>query len=69
MASSGFKGPWHSLVDLGAGDGATTTHVAHLFEKVYATDISAPMRWALAKKKFTFVHHLKILIVMLINNF
>ncbi|XP_043527469.1 protein-L-histidine N-pros-methyltransferase isoform X4 [Frieseomelitta varia] len=53
MASSGFKGPWHSLVDLGAGDGATTTHVAHLFEKVYATDISAPMRWALAKKKFT----------------
>ncbi|CAD1474265.1 unnamed protein product, partial [Heterotrigona itama] len=53
MAASGFRGPWHSLVDLGAGDGATTAHVAHLFEKVYATDISTPMRWALAKKKFT----------------
>ncbi|XP_048266197.1 protein-L-histidine N-pros-methyltransferase isoform X2 [Bombus terrestris] len=53
MAASGFTGPWHSLVDLGAGDGATTAHVAHLFEKVYATDISAPMRWALARRKFT----------------
>lgn len=53
MVASGFLGPWHSLVDLGAGDGATTAHVAHLFEKVYATDISAPMRWALAKRKFT----------------
>ena len=48
-----FSGSWHSLVDLGAGDGATTAHVAHLFEKVYATDISAPMRWTLAKRKFT----------------
>lgn len=53
MNASGFSGPWHSLVDLGAGDGATTAHVAHLFEKVYATDISAPMRWALAKRQFT----------------
>ncbi|KYN05054.1 Methyltransferase-like protein 9 [Cyphomyrmex costatus] len=53
MNASGFTGPWHSLVDLGAGDGATTAHVAHLFEKVYATDISPPMRWALAKRKFT----------------
>ncbi|OAD55265.1 Methyltransferase-like protein 9, partial [Eufriesea mexicana] len=53
METSGFSGPWHSVVDLGAGDGATTAHVAHLFEKVYATDISAPMRWALAKRKFT----------------
>ena len=53
MDASGFTGPWHSLVDLGAGDGATTAHVAHLFEKVYATDISPPMRWALAKRKFT----------------
>lgn len=52
MEASGFKGPWESLVDLGAGDGATTAHVAHLFERVYATDISPPMRWALAKRKF-----------------
>ncbi|XP_032681039.1 methyltransferase-like protein 9 isoform X2 [Odontomachus brunneus] len=53
MNASGFMGPWHSLVDLGAGDGATTAHVAYLFEKVYATDISLPMRWALARRKFT----------------
>ncbi|CAL7940795.1 unnamed protein product [Xylocopa violacea] len=53
IGASGFSGPWHSLVDLGAGDGAITAHVAHLFEKVYATDVSPPMRWALAKKKFT----------------
>nr|XP_033324405.1 methyltransferase-like protein 9 isoform X1 [Megalopta genalis]XP_033324406.1 methyltransferase-like protein 9 isoform X1 [Megalopta genalis] len=53
MDTSRFSGPWNSLIDLGAGDGATTAHVAHLFEKVYATDISAPMRWALAKRKFT----------------
>ncbi|XP_012271889.1 methyltransferase-like protein 9 isoform X2 [Orussus abietinus] len=53
MEASGFAGPWHSLVDLGAGDGATTAHVAHLFEKVYATEISPPMRWALSKRKFT----------------
>lgn len=52
MESSGFIGPWNSVIDLGAGDGATTVHVAHLFDKVYATDISAPMRWALAKRKF-----------------
>lgn len=56
MDASGFAGPWHSLVDLGAGDGATTAHVAHLFEKVYATDISPPMRWTLAKRKFTYVN-------------
>lgn len=59
MDASGFTGPWHSLVDLGAGDGATTAHVAHLFEKVYATDISPPMRWALAKRKFTYVNFIK----------
>lgn len=59
MDASGFTGPWHSLVDLGAGDGATTAHVAHLFEKVYATDISPPMRWALAKRKFTYVNFVK----------
>lgn len=56
MDASGFTGPWHSVMDLGAGDGATTAHVAHLFEKVYATDISPPMRWALARRKFTYVH-------------
>ncbi|XP_034937903.1 methyltransferase-like protein 9 [Chelonus insularis] len=53
MDASGFNGPWNSVIDLGAGDGATTAHVAHLFNKVYATDVSTPMRWALAKRKFT----------------
>lgn len=52
MEASGFTGPWNSIVDLGAGDGATTAHIAHLFNCVYATDISAPMRWALGKRKF-----------------
>ncbi|KAK0074191.1 hypothetical protein PV325_008654 [Microctonus aethiopoides] len=52
MDASGFTGPWNSLIDLGAGDGATTSHIAHLFNRVYATDISAPMRWALARRKF-----------------
>lgn len=55
MEASEFKGPWNSVVDLGAGDGATTAHVAHLFDRVYATDISPPMRWALSKRKFTYV--------------
>lgn len=63
MESSGFIGPWNSVIDLGAGDGATTVHVAHLFDKVYATDISAPMRWALAKRKFKYV------IYLLLNSF
>ncbi|XP_015435670.1 PREDICTED: methyltransferase-like protein 9 [Dufourea novaeangliae] len=53
MDASNFSGPWQSLIDLGAGDGATTSHIADLFEKVYATDISAPMKWALTKRKFT----------------
>lgn len=47
-----YKGPWNSLLDLGAGDGAITAHIAQLFEKVYTTDISAPMRWALQKRKY-----------------
>lgn len=53
MAVSEFPGPWNSVIDLGAGDGNTTAQIAKLFENVYATDISPPMRWALAKRKFT----------------
>lgn len=52
LEASNFKGPWDSLIDLGAGDGATTAHVAYFFKNVYATEISPPMRWALAKHKF-----------------
>ncbi|XP_033211125.1 methyltransferase-like protein 9 isoform X3 [Belonocnema kinseyi] len=53
MEVSNYKGPWNSVLDLGAGDGAITANIAQLFEKVYTTDISAPMRWALQKRKFT----------------
>ncbi|XP_074098409.1 protein-L-histidine N-pros-methyltransferase [Cotesia typhae] len=56
MNASGFRGPWDTVVDLGAGDGTTTAHISHLFKKVYATDVSAPMRWALARRKFTVLN-------------
>ena len=55
MEVSNYKGPWNSVLDLGAGDGAITANIAQLFETVYTTDISAPMRWALQKRKFTYV--------------
>nr|XP_018898731.1 PREDICTED: methyltransferase-like protein 9 [Bemisia tabaci] len=41
-----------SLLDIGAGDGATTERMAPFFEQVSTTEISPPMRWALAKKQF-----------------
>lgn len=53
MIASNYSGKWDSLIDLGAGDGATTSHISHLFKKVYATEISPPMRWALARRGFT----------------
>ncbi|XP_046418866.1 protein-L-histidine N-pros-methyltransferase isoform X1 [Neodiprion virginianus] len=53
MTASKYSGSWNSLLDLGAGDGATTSHIAHLFGNVYATEISPPMRWTLARRGFT----------------
>ena len=35
--------PRGSLLDVGAGDGSVTTHLAPLFERVYATEVSGPM--------------------------
>lgn len=41
-----------SLLDLGAGDGKVTAHLASLFEKVYVTEISAVMRNLLQKQSY-----------------
>ncbi|XP_069701321.1 protein-L-histidine N-pros-methyltransferase [Periplaneta americana] len=41
-----------TLLDLGAGDGKTTEVMAPLFNSVYVTEISGPMRWILAKRGF-----------------
>ncbi|KAG5873780.1 hypothetical protein JTB14_022209 [Gonioctena quinquepunctata] len=41
-----------SLLDLGAGDGGVTAHMAPLFEKIYATDISAVMKNLLKRKEY-----------------
>lgn len=40
------------LLDLGAGDGVVTSVIAKLFQEVYATEVSQPMRWILAEKGF-----------------
>lgn len=45
--------PELSLIDLGAGDGATTRKLAPFFGRVFATEISAPMRWLLEKSGYT----------------
>ncbi|KAL1452234.1 hypothetical protein WDU94_006529 [Cyamophila willieti] len=41
------------LIDLGAGDGATTRKMAPFFESVFATEISKPMKWILDKAGYT----------------
>ncbi|CAH2002595.1 unnamed protein product [Acanthoscelides obtectus] len=41
-----------SLVDLGAGDGEVTAKIDSLFEKVYVTEMSGPMRTLLQKKGY-----------------
>uniref|UniRef100_A0A8D8QSQ6 Methyltransferase-like protein 9 n=1 Tax=Cacopsylla melanoneura TaxID=428564 RepID=A0A8D8QSQ6_9HEMI len=41
------------LIDLGAGDGATTRKMAPFFERVFATEISKPMKWILDKAGYT----------------
>ncbi len=42
-----------NLLDLGAGDGATTLKMAPFFENVYATEMSYTMQWRLQQKGFT----------------
>lgn len=63
---SNYKGPWTSLLDLGAGDGAITANIAELFGKVFTTDISAPMRWALQKRKYMYVFAFFFLVSILL---
>lgn len=41
-----------SLLDLGAGDGEVTQHIASLFETVYATEVSHTMKDLLQKKGY-----------------
>lgn len=41
-----------TLLDLGAGDGEVTKHIEPLFEKVYATEVSNPMKGLLQKKGY-----------------
>lgn len=41
-----------NLLDLGAGDGEVTAHIAPLFRTVYATEISPIMRTLLQKKGY-----------------
>uniref|UniRef100_A0A1B6M475 Methyltransferase-like protein 9 n=1 Tax=Graphocephala atropunctata TaxID=36148 RepID=A0A1B6M475_9HEMI len=40
------------LLDLGAGDGLITQNLANFFSKIYVTEVSRPMRWALKKRGF-----------------
>ncbi|GBP52667.1 Methyltransferase-like protein 9 [Eumeta japonica] len=44
-----------ALLDLGAGDGAVSGRFAHLFERKYATEISASMRNVLSSKGYTIL--------------
>ncbi|KAL3275722.1 hypothetical protein HHI36_020470 [Cryptolaemus montrouzieri] len=47
-------GDWHrdTFIDLGAGDGAVTSHMAPLFNEIYVTEVSSTMRTLLAGKGF-----------------
>lgn len=50
--------PFHSLLDIGAGDGGVTAKLAPLFETVYATEYSASMRWRLRRRGYTVLDHI-----------
>ncbi|XP_073947520.1 protein-L-histidine N-pros-methyltransferase isoform X2 [Choristoneura fumiferana] len=44
-----------ALVDVGAGDGEVSRRFAHLYQRQYATEISASMRKTLSAKGFTML--------------
>ena len=41
------------MLDLGAGDGATTAQLAPMFDKVHVTEMSWPMKRILAARGFS----------------
>ena len=44
-----------ALLDLGAGDGATTALLAPMFSRVHATEVSWPMKRILSARGFVYV--------------
>ncbi|KAJ8979852.1 hypothetical protein NQ317_006316 [Molorchus minor] len=44
-----------TLLDLGAGDGEVTAHLAPLFDKVYATEVSNTMRTLLQRRGYVLL--------------
>lgn len=50
----GVSDDWiaESVMDLGAGDGATTARIAPLFRKVFVTEVSGQMKSILQKQNF-----------------
>lgn len=43
------------LLDLGAGDGGVTAVMGWHFQKIYATEVSAPMKWHLQRRNYKSV--------------
>ncbi|XP_008191413.1 protein-L-histidine N-pros-methyltransferase isoform X2 [Tribolium castaneum] len=48
---------WHkeALLDLGAGDGEVTAHLASLFDKTYVTEVSTTMRTLLQNRGYSLL--------------
>ncbi|XP_028332956.1 LOW QUALITY PROTEIN: protein-L-histidine N-pros-methyltransferase [Gouania willdenowi] len=42
----------HRLLDLGAGDGGVTAMMESHFKEIYATEVSAPMKWHLQRRNY-----------------
>lgn len=55
--NNGSPPPFESLLDIGAGDGGVTARLAHLFERVFATEYSVTMRWRLRGRGYTVLGH------------
>ncbi|XP_056627105.1 methyltransferase-like protein 9 isoform X2 [Triplophysa dalaica] len=43
------------MLDLGAGDGGVTEVMGAYFNEVYATEVSAPMKWHLQRKQYSLL--------------
>lgn len=44
-----------SFLDLGAGDGEVTKHLAPAFNHIYVTEVSSTMQKLLTKRGYTYV--------------